>query len=141
MKTLISIVVFALVLSAAPVDTKGDKDAVLAAMDTYKQGLLHKDGAALSRVLSDDLDYTHSQGKFETKADVIKSITSGATVVQRLEFSDTTVRVYGNMALVKARVDLWHSDKDIRHMNVLHVFVKGPPGWQMVARQATNLAK
>jgi len=141
MKTLMGALVFAMVLSAAPVDTKGDKDAVLAALDTYKQGLLHKDGAALAKVLSDDLAYTHSQGKFETKADVIKAITSGATIIQRLEFSDTTVRFYGNTALVKGRVDLWHSDTDIRHMNVLHVFVKSPQGWQMVARQATLLGK
>ena len=51
---------------------------------------------------------------------MIKAITSGATVIQRLEFSDTTVRLYGNTALVKGRVDLWHSDTDIHHMNVLH---------------------
>src|ERR1700730_2787741 len=82
---------------------------VLAAMETYKNGMIQKDGAALDKVLSPDLTYTHSGGEFQTKADVIKSITSGKMVIERIEFSDTAVRVYGNTALVKGRVDLWHS--------------------------------
>jgi Domain of unknown function (DUF4440) len=113
---------------------------VLAAMETYKNGMIQKNGAALEKVLSPDLTYTHSGGQLQTKAEVIKSITSGATIIQKIEFSGTTVKVYGNMALVKGRVDLWHSPTNIIHMDVLHVWVNGPQGWQMVARQATKLA-
>jgi ketosteroid isomerase-like protein len=133
------IFVCSLVLSAAPVDSKGDKE-VLAAMDAFKDAMIHKDGAALGKLLAEDLTYTHSGGQFETKADVIKSITSGKTIVERLDFAETTVRFYGNTALVKGKVDLWHSKTNIVHMNVLHVWVKGAQGWQMVARQATRLA-
>jgi hypothetical protein len=114
---------------------------VLATMETYKNGMIHKDGAALNKVLSPDLTYTHSGGQLQTKDEVIKSITSGTTIIEKIEFSDTTVSVYGNMALVKGRVDLWHSSTNIVHMDVLHVWVNGPHGWQMVARQATKLAK
>jgi hypothetical protein len=113
---------------------------VLAAMETYKNGMTQKDGAALEKVLSPDLTYTHSGGQLQTKAEVIKSITSGSTIIEKIQFSDTTVKVYGNMALVKGRVDLWHSATNIVHMDVLHVWVNGPHGWQMVARQATKLA-
>src|ERR1700692_4392779 len=113
---------------------------VLAAMETYKKGMTQKDGAALEKVLSPDLTYTHSGGQLQTKAEVIKSITSGSTIIEKIQFSDTTVKVYGNMALVKGRVDLWHSATNIVHMDVLHVWVNGPHGWQMVARQATKLA-
>jgi ketosteroid isomerase-like protein len=129
----------AIALSGAGRDMDAEKQ-VLAAMDTYKNAMINKDGAALAQVLGDDLEYTHSAGQFETKADVIKSITSGKTIVQKIEFSDTKVRIFGNMALVKGRVDLWHSPTNIVHMNVLHVFEKRPQGWQMVARQATRLA-
>jgi hypothetical protein len=113
---------------------------VLAAMETYKNGMIQKDGAALEKVLSPDLTYTHSGGQLQTKAEVIKSITTSSTVIEKIQFSDTTVKVYGNMALVKGRVDLWHSPTNIVHMDVLHVWVNGPHGWQMVARQATKLA-
>jgi hypothetical protein len=113
---------------------------VLAAMETYKNGMIQKDGAALEKVLSPDLTYTHSGGQLQTKAEVIKSITTGSTIIEKIQFSDTKVKVYGNVALVKGRMDLWHSPTNIVHMDVLHVWVNGPHGWQMVARQATKLA-
>jgi ketosteroid isomerase-like protein len=138
MKILVSILFSTLILSAAPATSKDDKE-VLAAMDAYKEAMIHKDGAALDKLLSNDLTYTHSGGQLETKADVIKSITTSKTIVEALDFSDTSVRMYGNVALVKGKVDLWHSKANIVHMNVLHVWVKGPQGWQMVARQATRL--
>ncbi len=138
MKILVSILFSTLILAAAPASSKDDKE-ILAAMDAYKEAMIHKDGAALDKLLSNDLTYTHSGGQLETKADVIKSITAGKTIIEALDFSDTSVRLYGNVALVKGKVDLWHSKTNIVHMNVLHVWVKGPQGWQMVARQATRL--
>jgi hypothetical protein len=140
MKSFVGILFAASVL-LADTPTGSVQKEVLAAMETYKNGMIHKDGAALDKVLGPGLTYTHSGGQLQTKAEVIKSITSGATIIEKIEFSDTTVSVYGNMALVKGRVDLWHSSTNIVHMDVLHVWVNGPHGWQMVARQATKLAK
>jgi ketosteroid isomerase-like protein len=137
---LILIPVFALMLSAASFDTKGDKE-VLAAMDAFKEAMTHKDGAALGKLLADDLTYVHSAGQLQNKAEVIQSIVSGKTIIERMDYSDTSVRFYGKTALVRGRVDLYHSSTNIVHMNVLHVWAKGPQGWQMVARQATRLEK
>jgi Domain of unknown function (DUF4440) len=139
MRLVIGILIAASTLSADSPTGSLQKE-VLAAMETYKKGMTQKDGAALEKVLSPDLTYTHSGGQLQTKAEVIKSITSGSTIIEKIQFSDTTVKVYGNMALVKGRVDLWHSPTNIVHMDVLHVWVNGPHGWQMVARQATKLA-
>ena len=76
--------------------------------------------------MRDDLTFVHSAGQLEHKADVLKAVTTGKNVITKMEFSDTSVRIYGNTALVKCRVDLWHSDTNIVHMNILHVWVKGP---------------
>jgi len=67
MNKLVWIFLTSLVLSAASIDPKGDKE-VLAAMDAYKEAMTHKDGAALEKLLSSDLTYTHSAGQLETKA-------------------------------------------------------------------------
>ncbi len=115
-----------------------EKD-VLAAMESLKQAMLHNDGAALDRLVANDVTYTHSAGQEQTKAEFIKSIASGKSVTQKLEYSGTTVRVIGNIALVKGKVDLWHSPTNVVHMNILHVWEKAPQGWQLVARQATRL--
>jgi len=140
MKKLLWALVAGLALSAASIDPKVEKD-VLAAMDAFKDAMIHNNAAVLGKLLSDDLTYVHSAGQLEGKADVLKSVTSGKNVITRMEFSDSSVRVYGNTALVKCRVDLWHSETNIVHMNVLHAWVKGTGGWQLVARQATRLAQ
>ena len=142
MKKMIWTLLSATVLSAAVADSKAERD-VLAAMDAWKQATMKKDQAALDKLLHPDLTYSHSSGKNETKAEVLKAVTTGKAKVEAVEFTDTTVRIYGNTALVKGKVDITNNTDGksaTAHLNILHVWVKGPHGWQMVARQATRLA-
>jgi len=127
-------------LAAAGISDPAAVKEVTAAMESLKQAMLNKDGPALEKLLSDELTYTHSAGQLETKAQFVKSIGSGKSIVERLDYAGTAVRIYGNTALVLGGVDLYHSKTNIVHMNILHVWVKGPGGWKMVARQATRLA-
>ena len=141
MKKWICILLFAGFLSAASSDSKAEKE-VLAAMDAWKQATMKRDGAALDKLLHPDLTYSHSSAANQTKAEVIKAVTTGKATVEDITFSDTTVRVYGNTALVKGKVDIVNNTdgkSTPAHLNILHVWIKGPHGWQMVARQATRL--
>jgi ketosteroid isomerase-like protein len=129
----------ATILPAAKPDAKTEKD-VLAAMDAYKQALIKKDAAALSRVLSDDLIYTHSSNLHEDKAAVLASLKKPATT-EAIDFKNLSVRLYGNTAVVVGDVDFTNNPGTgaaTTKLNVLHVLVKGPQGWQLVARQATR---
>ena len=139
MKTLVLILAGAITLLGA--DASPDVRQVMSAMESMKKAMLTRDGAALGKLLSDDLMYTHSAGKVESKADFVESIASGKSIVEKLEYTDPVIRVYGNTAIWRGRVDLWHSATNIVHMDVLHVWVRTPGGWKMVARQATKLAK
>ncbi len=129
----------ATMLWAATPDAKTEKE-VLAALDTYKQGLINRDAAALSKVLSDDLTYTHSSNKHEDKAAVLESLKSG-THTEAIDFKDLKVRVYGTTAVVTADAD-YRNNADgavtVVHLHAIHVFVKNAHGWQMVARQTTR---
>jgi len=136
----LSFVLLAGVAFAASTNDPAEKD-VLAAMDAFKRATIARDGAALSKLLADDLTYTHSAGQEQTKAQYIDSIVGGKSVVEELVFTGTNVRTYGDIALVKGRVDLSHSKTNVVHMNILHVWRHGPHGWQMVARQATRLTQ
>jgi ketosteroid isomerase-like protein len=141
MTTLVWILLSATILSAAVTGTSAEKE-VLAAMDAWKQATMKKDGAVLEKLLHPDLTYTHSSGKNETKADVLKSVTTGPSTVEAIDFSNTTVRVYGNTALVKGKVDIRNNTagkSTTAHLDILHVWIKGPHGWQMVGRQAVRL--
>jgi ketosteroid isomerase-like protein len=127
------------VLSAANPDAKTEKE-IMAAMDAYKQALIKRDAAALSKVLSDDLIYTHSSNAHQDKAAVLQSL-QGNSVTEDIDFKDLKVRVYGDTAVVVGDVD-FHTRSNgvagVAKLNVLHVLVKGPQGWQLVARQAVR---
>ena len=122
--------------SRSAADPKAD---VLAAMESWKQAMLAKDTAALDRLLHPDLTYSHSNGMTQTKADVLKSPGNN----QSITFGETTVRVYGDTALVKGVIDFVSVSSAgtpaSNHLSVLQVWIKGPQGWQLVARQATKL--
>ena len=93
----------AAILSAANPDPKTEKE-IMATMEAYKQALMKKDAAALSKILSDDLVYTHSSNLHENKTAVLESL-KGNTVVEGIDFKDLKVRVYGNSAVVVGDVD------------------------------------
>ena len=113
---------------------------VLAASDAWRQAMIKKDAAGLEKYLHADLTYSHSNAFNQTKADVIRTTTTGKTTIEAIDFSDVSVRVSGTLALIRANVDMRNNVEGkitIHHLNVLHVWLKGADGWQMVARQAT----
>jgi hypothetical protein len=140
MRKLFWIVPMAAGLVLAATNAAAEKE-ILGVMETYKDAMIHNNAAVLEKLLHEDLTFVHSAGQLERKADVMKSVTTGKNVIIRMEFSDSTVRTYGNTALVRCRVDLWHSETNIVHMNVLHAWVKTADGWQLAARQATRLSQ
>jgi ketosteroid isomerase-like protein len=140
MRKLFWIVPMAAGIVLAATNAAAEKE-ILGVMETYKDAMIHNNAAVLEKLLHEDLTFVHSAGQLERKADVMKSVTTGKNVIIRMEFSDSTVRTYGNTALVRCRVDLWHSETNIVHMNVLHAWVKTADGWQLAARQATRLSQ
>jgi ketosteroid isomerase-like protein len=136
----ISLLAFASVLSAAT-GSKAETD-VMAAMDAWKQATIHKDGAALEKLLHPDLTYTHSSGMTQTKADVLQAVLHGKASVEDIQFSNTTVHIFGNTAIVKGTVDIKNNNAgkvSDAHLDIVHVWLKGPQGWQMVVRHAVRL--
>jgi ketosteroid isomerase-like protein len=130
------LLVFATAASLNAADPKAD---VLAAMESWKQAMLTKDTAALDRLLHPDLTYSHSDGKTQTKADLLKSPGNN----QSITFGETTVRVYGDTAILKGPIEFVSisggGTPATAHLSVLQVWLNGPSGWQLVARQATKL--
>lgn len=140
MKRWIPVVLFlaAIAQAAAP---KAEQE-VLAAMQSWKQGMLKRDAATLDKIFHADLTYSHSNGRTETKAEAIEAASKGAAVAESIEILEQNVRTYGNTALVKAKIDIknvTNGQATLLHLSVLHVWLKTPKGWQLVARQSTRL--
>jgi ketosteroid isomerase-like protein len=131
---------FVLAVQTALFASPGDK-AVLAALDAWKEAMLKKDRAALEKIFHADLSYGHSSAALENKAEAIAHVVDGLGW-EAIELSDTTVRLRGNVALVNSKTDMHQRNKDkpttISKLLVLTVWMKGPQGWQMIARQAVR---
>jgi len=139
---ILSVVAFGL-LSRPVLGAGADEKAVLAALDTWKDAMVKKDRAALEKIFHADLSYAHSGGQLETKAQAIPHIVDGLGW-EKIELSETTVRLQGKVAIVNGKTDMHQRNKDkpttISKLLVLTVWVKGPQGWQMIARQAVRRA-
>jgi ketosteroid isomerase-like protein len=146
MKTLIAILLATLSLSGAtsyaeqPPDAKAEAD-IMAAMEAWRQAMMKKDGAALERLYHADLSYGHSNGQIETKSEAIQHIVTSKADYAAVDLVDTKVRVQGSFALMTGRVNYKQvtdgKPSDVK-LFVLHVWTRGPQGWQMIGRQSTR---
>ena len=114
---------------------------LLSALDDWKRAMIAKDRDGLDAILHEELIYSHSNAKAESKADLLEK-TSREGGAQKIEFSNARTRIFGDSGYVRADVDYTNRSEDgldsINYLNVLHVFVKTDGGWRMVARQAVR---
>jgi ketosteroid isomerase-like protein len=126
--------------SAKPSGVEAD---VLALEAKRVQAMLSADLATLESILAEDLSYSHSSGKVETKAEFIESVRSGRLKYRSFERSDVKVRIYGDAAVVTGRADVkvQSSGEELAlPIRYLDVYVKTRGTWRMVAWQSTRLA-
>ena len=105
--------------------------------------MVKADKDALSKLLAEDLTYTHTTTLFETKAQFIASVTSGKIDYVSIEPSETDwkVRLEGNIALVNgvAAVNVVDSGKDNKFkIRYTTVHRNNAGQWQLMAWQATR---
>ena len=132
----------AVALPATNNDSKDEK-AVMATLDAMAQATIKRDVATLDKIYHPDLTYSHSSAMLQSKAEVLKAA-AGPAVTESMTFHDTTIRIYGNVALVRGVNELRNGQPGAmhdNHLNILWVLLKGPGpyGWQIVARQTTRL--
>ena len=147
MKNLIAVLLCGTLLSAAALraamNNPNDEKAVMATLEAMAQATIKKDVAALDKIYHADLTYSHSSAMLQNKAEVLKAV-AGPGVVESATFHDNTIRIYGNVALVRGVNELRNGQPGKmvdNHLNILWVLLKGagPHGWQIVARQTTRL--
>src|SRR5687768_16906716 len=138
MKALISSVLMTLIFTtgtayaAPPSDPQAEKE-VMAVMESWRQAMLKKDGAALARLYHEDIRYGHSSGIVEDKKTAVNHIVTSTADYAAVDLIDTKVTVHGNIALVNGRVNFKQVTdgkvNDVK-LHVLHVWTRTPQGWQ-----------
>ena len=77
-----------------------DEKAVMATLEAMAQASIKKDIAALDKIYSADLTYSHSSAFLQNKAEVLKAA-AGKGITESETFHDNNIRIYGNVALVR----------------------------------------
>jgi ketosteroid isomerase-like protein len=117
-------------------------DIVLKREQQWEDALTKSDTGALDQLYDDSLTYTHSNGKVDTKASYLHTISSGATKYMSMKRDQIKVTVYGKSAVVTCHWDvhvLAQGNKIDMNARYLHVYVQQNDGWKMVAHQSTRI--
>ncbi len=121
--------------------TPGDDLKAVAALDIqYQAAVKANDAATMDRILADDFILVEGDGTTATKADLLKEARSRRISYEHQDGSEQTVRLWGDTAVVTAKLwgkgtdggkpfewVLWYSD----------TYVRGSSGWRYVFGQAS----
>jgi len=106
------------------------------------QAMGEKDTATLDALLADDLIYTHSSARVDTKQSLIANMKSGATVYSSIEPSEVRAQDLGDavvltgVAWVKVISNGRQLDFGVRFTDA---YAERSGRWQMVVWQSTRL--
>jgi ketosteroid isomerase-like protein len=105
--------------------------------------MAEKDVAALNRLLADDLIYTHSSARLDTKASLIGAMESGSTVYTSIEPSDVVAQDLGDAVVLTgvAAISVNSGGKaNSFRVRFTDVYANKAGQWRMVTWQSTRLA-
>lgn len=96
------------------------------------------DVKALEEILADDLIYTHTTARIDTKASFIEAVSSGRSNYRSVDRKDMEVRQFGDTAVVTGHAKFHVGDNKFE-ARYIDVYAKRNGSWQMVAWQSTRL--
>lgn len=118
----------------------GDRNLVAALDSQYQTAVKKNDASTMDRILVDDFTLVTGSGKTYTKADLLEEARSGRIVYEHQEDSAQTVRIWGDTAIVTAKLwekgtedgkpfdyTVWFSD----------TYVRTATGWRYVFGQSS----
>lgn len=119
-----------------------DEALVSQAIEKLRVAMMHPDSTVLAELVSEDLEYVHSSGTVRNKQGFIDEFMKRQTDVANVVFSNQTVKISGNNAIVRHRMVA-----DSRKVGyppfidiiVLMVWRKEHGQWKMLARQAAKI--
>ena len=104
--------------------------------------MAEKDFSTLNAVLADDLIYTHSSARLDTKASLIGNMQSGSTVYTSVEPSEVKAQDLGDAVVLTgvAQIKVVSQGKpNAFGVRFTDVYAKRNGRWQMVTWQSTRL--
>jgi hypothetical protein len=120
-----------------------DKGAMIIALDKKRMdAMCQKDIPTLEALLADDLVYTHSTARLDSKKSLIEGMAAGTTVYTAIEPSDVMAQDCGDTVVLTgtARIHVMARGNPVAFgVRFTDVYANKGGQWQMVAWQSTRL--
>lgn len=117
--------------------------SLAAAVEALRVAMLAGDGKALRHLIHDRIDYMHSSGGTQTKANLLSDL-DGKTFFADLQFIQPACEVIGRNGLVKMAVDQVKNLSDGKtrpsRLKVQQVWTGGTDRWQLLARSSVLIS-
>ncbi len=101
-----------------------------------------KDIATLKELIADDLIYTHSSARVDTKASLIGNMESGATVYSAVEPSEVVAQDLGSAVVLTGKAQIRVSSNGTPNafaIRFMLAYANRNGKWQMTTWQSTRL--
>jgi ketosteroid isomerase-like protein len=130
-------------LSAVPAFAGADEDAVLKNVEAFRAAQAAGNAEALVALLAEELSYSHSNAKIDTKASLLDGIAKANYKWTSLEYKDPTVRIVGPAAIVRfnfvGEQEFTDGKKTPQNLAILMNWQKQGSDWKLLSRAATKL--
>lgn len=104
--------------------------------------MISKDKTTLDKLTFDDLSFGHSTAVIQNKSEFLNDVVSGPTIFQKIDISNQTIQVAGDIAIVRNTSSITGTNKagplDIK-IGVLMIWKKENGTWKLLARQGFKL--
>lgn len=140
-KKLLCLVSFLSLAGLMPAAQAADEaTAVTNAAEKLRVLMVDPNRAGLEALVAKDLSYGHSGGKLDTKQSFIDDLMNGVSDFVSITISDQTVRVAGDVAIVRHTLFAETADKGkdpgTVKLGILQIWQKQHGHWMLLARQA-----
>jgi ketosteroid isomerase-like protein len=120
-----------------------DNGPAIIALDAKRMAAsVAKDYDALGQIIADDLIYTHSSARVDTKTSLIGNMRDGSTVYTAMTPSDVVAQDLGDAVVLTGvcAISVMSGGKpNSFKVRFTDVYAKRPAGWRMVTWQSTRL--
>lgn len=142
MKKLIITAIVLTALHTSSMAQKTEEENVKAAVEALRVAMVDANKSSLESLAADDLNYGHSGGQVENKHEFVEKIVSGKSDFVSINLEDQTVKITGDVAIVRHKLK-GTTNNDGKpgtvSLGVLLVWQKQSGKWKLLARQAVKI--
>jgi ketosteroid isomerase-like protein len=125
-------------------EMSADEKAVAKRVEAFRSAQVAADAKAFDELCAAELSYSHSDGRVEDKDTFVKNATSGKSKILSLEYKDPSVRVVGDVAIVRFHwlgesETIPEGKKSSTNLHILMNWQKQGGEWKLLSRAATRL--